>query len=220
MEQAYWVHCPELFSTHDEKGEHVFKVLLDELTPHLSQGTVKVMGNEFLERRLTGYFTNSKTQMKYSGRTLEIIPPPKNSYIESLFTKVNSVEFKKLINDTYAVPDVNFNAVFVNLYRSPNDTDKPDSLGPHSDSLAYMTSEIILSITYCEENGARVFRFHGKGVTTKIVEQIELQDGDGLFMLEGCQQKYKHSISDRMYSLDKKLITGSRINCTFRSVLA
>ena len=99
MERDYWVHCPALFETHNEKSEHVFKVLLDELTPHLSQGTVKVMGKEFLERRLTCYMTLSNTKMKYSGRTLEIIPPPKDSYIEYLFTKLNSIEFKKLIKN-------------------------------------------------------------------------------------------------------------------------
>ena len=217
MEQIYWKYMPKLFDTHvDDK--HVYATLFDELTPYLSQGTVKVFNNDYLERRLTTYFTTSDTKMEYSGRVLEIIKPHKNSYIESLFSKVNSEEFKKLIKDNYNIDDVDFNAVFINLYRSPQETNEPDYLGPHSDSLKYMKSEIILSVTYCEKEGARVFRFHEKGKSTKIVEQIELQDGDALFMLKGCQQNFKHSISNRKNSLDKKLITGGRINCTFRSV--
>lgn len=217
MERVYWRYIPNLFDAHvDDK--HVYKMLYDELTPYLEQGTVKVFSKEYLEHRLTCYFSLNDTKMTYSGREIEPIKPAQNSYIEKLFEKVNSKEFKQLIKDQYNINDVDFNAVFVNLYRSPKETDTPDYLGPHSDDLKYMKSEIILSITYCEENGARVFRFHNKGKSTNIVEQIELQDGDALFMLEGCQQKYKHSVSDRKYSLDKKLITGGRINITFRSV--
>ncbi len=219
MESEYWIYEPIFFNTHDN-GNHVYDILLKELTPYLKQGTVKVFGEEFLERRLTAYFTSTDTSMIYSGRKLEVIKPPPNSYIETLLNKVNSIEFRKFLVERYSNDSLNveFNAVFINWYRPPNLINKPDSLGPHSDDEKYLESSIILSITYCETNGERVFRFHNKGKSTNIATEFELPDGSALLMLNGFQKKYKHSISDRKYNLNKELITGGRLNLTFRCV--
>jgi len=218
--KPYWIYDEDFFRTHNENGTSVYDVLLAELTPYLKQGTVKVVGQDFTERRLTCYFTSTDTQMTYSGRVLEVIRPPPNSYISNLLSVVNSQEFRKLLVDRYQTNSLNveFNSVFINWYRPPSITDKPDYLGPHSDDEKYLTLQVILSVTYCEKLGARVFRFHDRSQGNKIKEEFELQDGSLLLMLEGCQKLYKHSVSERKYNLNKQLITGGRLNLTFRCV--
>ena len=213
MSNPHWLYIPDLF----EKDKYTS--LLEELKPYLTQGKVSLFGETFDERRLTAYFTTTNTKMYYSGRWLEPLMPPTTSIIELLFTHVNSQSFVSDIKVRYNIILPVFNAVFVNWYRPPNDTDKPDGLGPHSDDEGYLASSIILSITYCEKYGARMFRFHEKtGKSTKIVQQYELEDGSALFMLGECQKLYKHSVSDRKLDSKKRPITGGRINLTFRSV--
>lgn len=218
MEQ-YWIHEGNFFQTHTN-NKRVYDVLLFELIPYLKQGTVTVYNKDHLERRLTCYFTLTETEMTYSGRVLEVIKPPCNSYIENLLNAVNSTEFRELLVDRYDDESLNveFNSVFINWYRPPIMTDKPDYLGPHSDDEKYLASQVILSLTYCEDNGARVFRFHDKSQGNRVVEEFELEDGSILLMLKGCQKFYKHSVSDRKYNLNKELITGGRLNLTFRCV--
>lgn len=214
-----WLYDPDFFQlTHE--GKPVYEILKEELLPHMTQGTIKIMGGQYQERRLTCYFSTSKSQMIYSGRTLDPTPPPKESYIELLLLMVSSQDFRDTMETMHPrlkglVPK--FNAVFCNYYRPPNETEKPDSLGAHSDDLKYLASEVILSVTYCSQNGARVFKFHEKPNTTTYAE-FELQDSDALWMLPFCQLKFKHSVSDRKYNLAGELIRGGRLNLTFRCV--
>lgn len=216
MEQ-YWIYEPIFFHRNDKNGRKVFDILLEELTPYLEQGTVTMRGQEHLERHLNAYFTNTNKEMKYSGKIMKPVKPPENSYIADMLRVVSSEEFKQLLIERYGEQfnNVNFNSMFVNLYRSPQTTDKPDKLGPHSDKVNELSSEIILSATFCQEQGARAFRFHEKP-SEKVIEEIELPDGSALFMLTGCQDRYKHSVSDRKYNSKKELITGARVNITFR----
>jgi alkylated DNA repair dioxygenase AlkB len=205
--EEHWKYIPNILN---DKDNNVYKIILEEITPYLEQGTVKVFNNNYKERRLTTYFTTTNTKMIYSGRELKILHPP--PYISSLIDKVNKLDFKH-----YSVNPVVFNAVFINWYRPPSMTDVPDKLGPHSDDEKYLTSPIILSLTYCEENGERAFIFHSKN-TNKIVKEIELENGSGLFMLEQCQKLYKHSVADKKYNSKGRLVKSGRINATFRCV--
>lgn len=214
-----WLYDPDFFEiTRD--GKHVYEILREELNPFLTQGTIKVMGKTHQERRQTCFFTTSNTAMVYSGRTLDPIAPPKGSYIELLLLLVSSQDFRDIMEQRFPqlkglIPE--FNAVFFNYYRPPSETDKPDALGAHSDVEKYLASPVILSVTYCSHNGARLFKFHKKPGTTTYKE-FELQDGSALWMLPTCQTLFKHSVSDRKNNLAGEKITGGRINATFRCV--
>lgn len=214
-----WLYDPDFFQNTYE-GRPVYEVLKEELLPFMSQGTIKVMGKTHQERRQTCFFTTSKTSMVYSGRTLEPVPPPPGSYVELLLLLVSSQDFRDAMEERHPrlkglIPE--FNAVFFNYYRPPSETDKPDALGAHSDDEKYLASSVILSVTYCSHNGARVFKFHQKPGTTTYKE-FELQDSDALWMLPTCQTLFKHSVSDRKTNLAGEIITGGRINATFRCV--
>lgn len=209
-----WVYQPNVFA-----NQQMYDTLLRELQPYLTVGKVKVFGKEYDESRKTCYFSFGDGQMNYSGRTLDPVRPPEGSMIENLMHMVNDVQFREnaIARDPVlanVIPE--FNAVFINWYRPPGDTPKNDGLGPHSDDERYLASQVILSITFCGENGERIFRFHNKkdGTTTTF----ELPDGSALWMLPGCQQLYKHSVSNRKTNLAGRRITGGRLNFTFRCV--
>jgi alkylated DNA repair dioxygenase AlkB len=205
------------------EGRDVYDILRDELQKHFSVGTIQIGGRLCNERRMTCYFTlDNNAVMRYSGRELIPVPPPKGSYLHILMIMVNDPEFRThLASMNPRLKDVlpQFNAVFVNLYRPPSETDnKPDSLGPHSDDETDLASDVILSFTYCEENGEKIFKFHEKFGSTKTIAEFELKNGSILVMLNGCQRITKHSVSDRVTNLSGKRITGGRINCTFRCI--
>jgi alkylated DNA repair dioxygenase AlkB len=204
------------------EGRDVYDVLRDELQDHFSVGTIQIGGRLCNERRMTCYFTlDNKAVMRYSGRELTPIPPPRGSYLHILMVMVNDSEFRtQLAKMNPRLKDIlpQFNAVFCNHYRRPDQTDKPDSLGPHSDDETDLASDVILSFTYCEENGEKIFKFHEKFGSTKTIAEFELKNGSVLVMMPGCQRLCKHSVSDRITNLNGKRITGARINLTFRCI--
>lgn len=218
--EPHWIYEPNFFKSEDKDGRKVFDILAEELQPYLEQGTGKMMGQEFIENRLSCYFTFTDKQLSYSGKVMDPIKPPENSYIGDLLRIVGSEQFKNMLIERYGndygdqFQYINFNSVFANLYRCPSETDKPDGLGQHRDKTDALSSEIILSITYCQTGAERAFRFHEP--SGKIIHEIELSDGDALFMLKGCQKNYKHSVSTKKYNSKKELVKGRRLNLTFR----
>lgn len=204
------------------EGKDVYDLLRDELQQHFSVGTIKLGGRICNERRMTCYFTlDNNAVMKYSGRELIPTPPPKGSYLHILMVMVNDPQFRShLATMNPRLKDVlpRFNAVFCNWYRPPSETDKPDSLGPHSDDETDLASDVIMSFTYCQENGERIFKMHEKFGSTKTIAEFELKDGAIMVMMPGCQRLCKHSVSDRITNLSGKRITGGRISLTFRCI--
>jgi ribA/ribD-fused uncharacterized protein len=196
------------------------------MKPHLTQGTVHVYGASHKENRLTALFANdlgsnnSRATFKYSGRIVETIQPQPMSYLALLLETVQSPEFISMAEQMHpalAGRLPRFNACFVNWYRPPKDTgDKPDSLGWHSDNETSLTSKVILSMTFCQPHGEKLFSFQDK-ITNKIVWENELTDGSALIMLDGCQQLYKHAVSGRKTNSGGKLV-GGRISLTFRQI--
>lgn len=215
----YWTHIPTAtgISYYIEYDD-----LLAEVKPHLTQGTV-MFGN--LERRLTAFFSKENVIMKYSGRSLVPNIPIHNSLIDQMLTYINTDSFKSELLAYGINSDIPvFNAVFVNWYRPPSITDEPDKLGYHADDESSLASDIIVSITICEENGYRLFRFQarynqdGTKNSNGYVWQAELQHKDLLIMLPGCQKLFKHSVCDHKKHLNGTHVTGGRINLTFRSI--
>lgn len=222
MDREYWIRLVNFWPiTHD--GESSYQCLLDEVEHDLSRGTIKVGGRVCQEARMTTMYSRIEgAMMKYSGRKLEPKKPISTGYIDVMLDLVNDPDFKE--NLYLDVPQLrgilpDFNAVFINWYRPLQLCgDKMDNLGMHSDDTSGMTSEVILSVTLCTPNGERLFSMHDKAQGDKIVWQAELNDGDIVIMLPGCQKLYKHSVSSRKTHLDKSVITGGRINITFRAL--
>ena len=229
VEHPYWLYVKDFWPRQWE-GLTSFNRLYEESKAHLKQEQIVVYGQSITERRLTCLWSHENAVMKYSGRQVHPVKPPKGSYIELVLKAVNSPDFiteqiamfpqLKAVFDSMLSASRDgklFNACFMNLYRSPKETEKIDYLGPHSDDERSLTSPVILSITFCEEHGAKLFKFHEKG-TEKVIWEKELEDGSGLWMLAGCQDKYKHSVSDRKTSLDRMPILGRRLNLTLRQI--
>lgn len=221
MESVYWVHLKGFWPTEDG-GNSSYSVLLNEVKPHLTQGSVKLGGNVYKEGRLTAMFSKTNAVMKYSGRTLSPIAPKRGGYLDILLDLFNEGEFRDLLtSEVQHLQGIlpKFNAVFINWYRPPSETGgNMDGLGPHSDDTSGMTSDIIVSITLCEPGGEKLFAMHDKAQGEKVVWQAELADGDIVIMLPGCQKLYKHSVSKRVTHLDRTKITGGRLNITLRAL--
>ena len=189
-----------------------YEQLVAELGPSLSSGTVRVRGKSYTEPRLTGLFSPLAQTMKYSGRTAQAMLPPPT--LAALLELINSQSFQEAVAEREPrlagiIPQ--FNSIFVNHYRPLSE----DHLGLHSDSLADHASEVILSLTFCQKQGARIFRFFAKGSTTTHT-QMELQTGEMLWMLPGCQAQFSHAVNYRKTNLAGERITGGRLNLTFR----
>lgn len=214
-----WIYDEGFFSPM-EGDRPVYEILRDELTPYFTRGIVKLYNKEALERRMTCYFTTSKGKMIYSGRTLDPVPPPEGSYIHLLLELVASQDFRDAMEERHprlkgVIPV--FNAVFVNYYRRPQETEKPDYISIHCDDTSYLASDVILSVTYCPKNGARLFKFHEKP-SSSTYKEYEICDGGMLVMLPTCQDRFKHSVSDRKTTLKGEVISEGRISITFRCV--
>jgi alkylated DNA repair dioxygenase AlkB len=218
MKSPYWLHIPGLWPTRKD-DRPCYDILLDEVRQDLSVGTVELYGKVHMEGRMTALYSREKAVMKYSGRTLEPQKPKSGGYVDAILEMFSDDDFRGLLCADY--PDLIHvlprpNAAFINWYRPPSQ--KMDGLGPHSDDTAGMTSDVIISITLCELNGERLFTMHDKSRGNKAVWQAELNDGDILIMLPGCQRLYKHSVSKRLTHLNKSRITGGRLNITLRAL--
>lgn len=207
----------------DDPERRSYYDLLAEIRPFLSVGTVEVFGKHE-ERRMTAFFSTDNCPMQYSGRELAPQKPVPGGQIDTLFRAFAMDEMKDTFRDLIDGVPIElpkFNAVFVNWYRPPAEIPegkKPDGLGWHADDERSHNSDIIMSMTYTEQNGERVFQMRPKTATSGFTWQSELQHQSILLMLPGCQDAFKHRVSDRKTNLAKKLITGGRINLTFRAL--
>jgi hypothetical protein len=205
-----------------------YSTLLHEIKPDLEIAPIRMAGAWLDERRMTRLYALDNTPMSYSGRVAIPIIPTSDSIIYRLLEGVNSQTFlQELVRMGLSpkVPIPEFNAVFVNWYRPPSETpEKVDGLGYHADDEKDLLSDIILSITLCEENGERLFRFRakrksdGSKKTSGFDWEAEIPDGALLIMLSGCQRDYKHTVVMRSTKLNRSRITGGRINLTFRAI--
>lgn len=217
-----WVYIPELWPTTTDlrgKDETVYQVLLDECREYLSQGDVVLFGQVHKEGRLTALFSNEDAVMKYSGRQVKPVKPKEGSYMSVILECFQDENFLREIeasNPRLYGKLPKFNAIFMNWYRPPTETEKPDGLGKHADDEKSLTSPVIVSVTFCEPHGERLFSFHEKA-TDKTVWEKELADGSGLVMMDDCQKRFKHSVSNRKTNSQGKIV-GGRINLTFRQI--
>lgn len=207
----------ERFWPNPKKNESNYDRILRECQSYFSQGDIMMFGRVVSEKRMTCLMSNIDTKMSYSGRQVQPHKIESGTLINHMMKMLRKQSFRKALVEMN--PELKgiipkFNAVFVNHYRPPTD-EIQDSLGSHSDDEKSLASQVILSVTFCQESGERLFRFVDKKTNAAIWEK-ELPNGSGLWMLPGCQQRTKHEVSGRKTHLDGSRITGGRINLTFR----
>ena len=206
----------------DDPEREMYYNLLDEVQSNLTVGTVEVFGTH-RERRMTCSYSTTGMSFTYSGRKVEPHTPQEGGLIGILFECINHDEIKELFREISNVELPEFNTVFINWYRPPdhesraNET-KPDGLGWHADDERSHRSQIILSMTFCEKNGERFFEMRPKHLKSGCSWKYELPHQSVLLMLPGCQNAYKHRVSDRVTNSERKKITGGRLNLTFRAL--
>src|SRR5436190_13170170 len=102
-----WIYLPNLFEN-EYNDRSVYEILVDECDPYFVEGTLKMMGKEYVERRLTCYFSLNDTPMTYSGRSVEPVLPPEGSYIAALIQEINSETFRNVLAKVDPILDLEF----------------------------------------------------------------------------------------------------------------
>jgi alkylated DNA repair dioxygenase AlkB len=212
---------PEFFGDIIETS---YEQLLTEIRDDLKQGSVSVFGNTMKERRLTCYYSLGGGEFRYSGRTLTGTMPAVGSVVHTLLSLMNTDAYHEVMQEEYPEIAEYFcdehspNACFLNWYRPTSETDKPDGIGWHADDEKSHASQVIWSLSICEDGGEMRFRFRRKGQTSGFDHEFQMDNRLMLVMLPGCQQAYKHCVGMMATKLDGGKVTGGRINLTFRRI--
>ncbi|MCH8492360.1 MAG: alpha-ketoglutarate-dependent dioxygenase AlkB [Idiomarina sp.] len=152
------------------------------------QGDVYVFGKWHKTPRLQAWHGDESLTYRYSGKLLTAEPWSKTLH-----------EIRLRLRDHGFEP----NAVLANQYRDGN-----DKMGWHSDDEPELgENPIILSLSF---GVTRDFDLRHK--KTKETYRLELEHGSLLVMAGRTQNFWKHQLPQR------KSVTGTRINLTFRTI--
>lgn len=151
----------------------------------------KIYGKWVTAPRLVCWYGDSGANYRYSG--IDHFPKP---WIPAL------IEIKQKIESN--IP-ATFNSMLGNLYRDGN-----DSMGWHADKERELgLSPLIASLSL---GAVRMFKIrHNR---TKRILDIPLSSGSLLIMAGDFQHHWRHSVPKT------KIITGERINLTFRTIIS
>lgn len=168
----------------------LFEALQEEVA--WSQNEITVFGNRHKEPRLTCYQASDPSLVyTYSGLDLE--PLPFSPAVSSVLSRV-----------TELFPDVHFNSVLCNRYRSGE-----DAMGWHSDEDVprYGESPNIVSCSFGAERDFVLRR------RADSADKLQYVLGHGAVLLMGgtCQKTWQHSVPRRKNCAE-------RINLTFRFI--
>lgn len=185
LEDATIFYYPNFYDT--EEADILNRILLEKIL--WQQDTIRVFGKEYLQPRLTAFYSENSKSLNYSNITMR--PHP-------FFEELNRIRQK-----VEMMTSENFTSCLLNLYRNGQ-----DSNGWHSDNEKELgNNPIIASVSFGEER-----YFHLKYKTKPIKHKILLQHGSLLLMKGTTQHHWLHQIPKT-----KKKI-GSRINLTFRTI--
>lgn len=164
-----------------------------ELTEHIhwKHESIKIMGKEVMQPRLTAWYGDEGKSYQYSGITMHPLP-----WTESL------LQIKSSIED---VSGHTFNSALLNFYRSGS-----DSMGWHRDNERSLGLDpVIGSVSF---GATRKFRLkHQTDKNTKL--ELLLTTGSFLLMKGTMQRFWYHSIPKQ------PKLTSPRINITFRTII-
>ncbi|MGL6344348.1 MAG: alpha-ketoglutarate-dependent dioxygenase AlkB family protein [Waterburya sp.] len=178
-----------LFS--QEQCNYFFTSLYKEI--EWEQNSIKIFGKTLPEPRLSAYYGDKA--YRYSGITREPLPwHPVLLEIKSAIKPIVGIEF---------------NAVFLNLYRNGF-----DGVGWHSDNQKELgLNPTIASVSFGE---TRRFIFRRKD-NRKNQVSLELSDGDLLIMGETTQKFWQHQVPKSSPKTASQV--QPRINLTYRLVI-
>jgi alkylated DNA repair dioxygenase AlkB len=152
------------------------------------QDSIRIMGREMAQPRLTAWYGEPGTVYRYSGLTLSPLP----------FTAL----LGRLKAAAEAAAGIVFNSALLNFYR-----DGADSVSWHSDNEPELGPDpVIASLSL---GAMRRFDLRHRTERDRRVA-FELQHGSILVMGPGCQTAWQHRIAKT------KAPVGPRINLTFR----
>ena len=229
------IHEEDYFGLYSQiipNPDETFSELYDALTGICTRGKWKMFGKEVNEPKRSIIVTTPETLefRQAQDASLNVDPHPlyvfgENEMLDPLQQVVDSVyESLRFLPDGNNLLDYHY--VLVNIY----DNGK-DGIGWHSDDEAADGSIISISL-----GQSRFFGFRDKSQKTnggKLVKteldneekssrkwqespyttKFELLSGDVVWMKDGCQQHYKHTLYK---SVSKKVEMGPRINITCR----
>ncbi|MHA7128179.1 alpha-ketoglutarate-dependent dioxygenase AlkB family protein [Algoriphagus namhaensis] len=156
------------------------------------QEPIKIFGKEVMQPRLTALCGDPSVPYGYSGIRMKADP-----FTDALLEIKNAIEKESQLTFTH---------VLMNYYR-----DGQDSMGWHRDNESELgPNPAIASVSFGVPREFQ-FRFY-TDKSEKI--SIELQSGSLLLMTGETQHHWEHQLPKR------KKIHGSRINLTFRRIIA
>lgn len=164
---------------------------VDDIIDKLTEYPKSILYNRKITfNRSIGFFSNHSKGYQYSNQIQYSKP-----LTDNLLILLNN------INNTY---NCNFNAILINKYNNGN-----DYISKHSDDEKFLDKNGVLLISY---GATRIFRIRDKK-TNKIIKDINVNNGDILFMQGEFQKEFTHEIP-----IQKK-INDIRISFTFRKHL-
>jgi alkylated DNA repair dioxygenase AlkB len=189
MSNADVSYYPDLFDS--EQSDYFLTELLQQMD--WEQHQVKIFGKTLLEPRLSAYYGDKS--YRYSGFTREPLPwHPTLLEIKSAIEPVVGIEF---------------NAVFLNLYRNGN-----DGVGWHSDDQRELgLNPTIASVSL---GASRRFVFRRKD-DRQVKITLELSAGDLLIMAGETQHFWQHCVPKTSPKSASQV--APRINLTYRAVI-
>jgi alkylated DNA repair dioxygenase AlkB len=168
--------------------------ILSELNQeiHWRQEQIKMYGKSFPVPRLTAWFGDDGMDYSYSG--IKCNPLPWTRTLLSMKQKIEAL-----------ISGVIFNSVLLNKYRNGN-----DKVSWHSDDeMELGVNPVIASISL---GAARRFDLrHKDDFKNKI--QLTLTNGSLIIMKGALQHNWQHQIPVQ------KMISGERVNLTFRNII-
>lgn len=190
----------QFFNVESLKGRYT--EILDEVRPVLKQGRIRGVD----EPRWTAGFAIDPqvVDFRYANR---VVKP--HQLQEETFPLL--CHFSREVLDVAAHQRLPVcNALFVNWYPDP----EKHSIGWHSDREVSASLRFVLSVTLNEET-PRAFIF--RRISEPSVKwTMDLDDGDVLAMLPGCQENFQHSLPKRKTNHHRQKVSGGRLNLTYR----
>lgn len=169
--------------------QFISEVGIDDLKNEINfhQDKIKIGDTEIIEERLTSWMSELGHIYKYGSKIM-------NPDILSPSIKM----IQELINSKYGI---NYDSVLINYYKDGN-----IGMRYHSDEIYDEWNEDTVVVSF---GSPRYISFREID-NYENKQKILLENGDLLFMKEGCQTKYQHRV------MKDKNITSDRISLVFK----
>lgn len=190
---VYSTKCKTVKYIPEFSSPELFEPLLESLEPFCYEHKVRFMGKEHPSPRIGCFFCNDP-EIKYIQNGVDVTKNLPFSIVPIM---------QSLLEQVKEYTDVEFNGALVWIYRDGkdyiswhNDKEALDPKLDHVFSLSFGDTRRFLLRDFGRTKGEPNYEFRLKG-------------GDAIYMYNGCQKLYKHSVP-------KQANAKTRINITFR----